>query len=188
MLNNISLFETIAVFLALLALVLIVVLYFRVSRLSRFQKKFFSGRSAADLEEIIVQQQTLIEKAGRDIKKLAQVNKVLAELQQSSIHRIGVVRFNPFGDIGGDNSFALALLDGHGNGVVISSLYGRESQRIFVKSIVAGQSKSPLTEEEKQAILQSRQVSPSSSDDGEKPEALPGVSKSVKGKTGTKHK
>jgi hypothetical protein len=55
--------------------------------------------------------------------------------------------------VGGDQSFAIALLDGDDNGLTLSSLYTREGTRIYSKSIVAGKSeKYPLTEEEKQAI------------------------------------
>jgi len=51
------------------------------------------------------------------------------------IQRVGFVRFNPFDDTGGNQSFALALLDDRGNGVVISSLHGRESTRIYGKPV-----------------------------------------------------
>ena len=58
-----------------------------------------------------------------------------------------------FGDIGGDQSFALALLDGKNSGIVISSLHTREGTRIYSKPIIKGESeKYTLTEEEKQAI------------------------------------
>lgn len=70
-----------------------------------------------------------------------------------SIHKIGLLRFNPFREIGGDQSFSLALLDDENSGAIISSLYSREGVRIYAKSIQKGQTaKYPLTEEEKHAI------------------------------------
>ena len=71
---------------------------------------------------------------------------------EGAVQRVGVIRFNPFGDTGGDQSFALALIDGRGDGVVISSLYGRSESRVFAKSLAAGESKYSLTEEEREAI------------------------------------
>ena len=69
------------------------------------------------------------------------------------IRKVGLVRYNPFSDAGGDQSFALALLDEHKNGVVISSLYGREMNRVYAKRIEEGECKKhQLTEEEKRAI------------------------------------
>jgi uncharacterized glyoxalase superfamily protein PhnB len=64
-----------------------------------------------------------------------------------------MVRFNPFNDMGGDQSFAMALLNGKNNGLVISSLYTKEGTRVFSKAIKAGKTeKHPLTEEEEEAI------------------------------------
>ena len=68
------------------------------------------------------------------------------------LQKVGLVRYNPFSDAGGDQSFALALLDGRGNGVVISSLYGREMNRVYAKRIEGGAAKYPLTDEEKEAL------------------------------------
>jgi hypothetical protein len=70
----------------------------------------------------------------------------------ASIQKVGVVRFNPFRDTGGDQSFCICLLDAQDKGLIISSLFTREGAKVFTKPIEAGQSKYPLTEEEKEAI------------------------------------
>jgi hypothetical protein len=65
------------------------------------------------------------------------------------------MRFNPFGDLGGKQSFTLALLDGHQDGMVISSLHTREGTRIYAKAIHAGTvAEGDLTEEERETIQQ----------------------------------
>ena len=69
-----------------------------------------------------------------------------------AIQRVGVVRFNPFADTGGDQSFAVALLDGDGSGVVLSALYSRGGVRVYAKPIVGGRSDYHLSNEERQAI------------------------------------
>jgi hypothetical protein len=72
-----------------------------------------------------------------------------------------VVRFNPFKDIGGDQSFALALLDGKNSGLVVSSLHTREGTRIYSKPVIKGESeKYPLTDEEKSAIKAATAIKP----------------------------
>jgi hypothetical protein len=69
------------------------------------------------------------------------------------VHKVGVVRFNPFKDLGGDQSFSIALLDGENNGVVVSSLHTREGNRVYAKPVELGKAvKHPLTEEEQEAI------------------------------------
>ncbi len=65
---------------------------------------------------------------------------------------VGLVRFNSFADVGGAQSFALALLDEDGNGVVVSSLHGRSATRLYVKPVEAGRSSQVLSKEEQEAI------------------------------------
>jgi len=72
--------------------------------------------------------------------------------EKKHVQKVGVVRFNPFKDIGGDQSFSIALLDEEDNGLVITSLYGREGNRVYAKPIEGGQSKYQLSDEEKEAI------------------------------------
>jgi hypothetical protein len=63
-----------------------------------------------------------------------------------------MVRYNPFNDTGGDQSFSLALLDLRDNGFVITSIHGREVDRIYAKQIDNGKSKHNLSAEEIEAI------------------------------------
>lgn len=75
------------------------------------------------------------------------------------IQRIGIVRFNPFADTGGTQSFTLALLDGTDNGIVVTSLYARTGNRWYVKEISNGQGKDiSLSKEEMTAIKKAKHV------------------------------
>jgi hypothetical protein len=69
---------------------------------------------------------------------------------------VGFLRFNPFRDAGGDQSFALALADQDGKGVVMSSLYGRDGTRVYGKPLAGWESPYPLTDEERSVIDQAR--------------------------------
>jgi hypothetical protein len=69
-----------------------------------------------------------------------------------------LVRFRAFQDTGGDQSFALALADGEGNGVVISTLYGRGQTRVYAKPVQGWLSPKLLGEEEEQALAEARQI------------------------------
>ena len=79
------------------------------------------------------------------------LDRVVQRLDQTG-QRVGVVRFNPFSDTGGDQSFAIALLDSEGNGIVLSSLHGRTDTRVFAKPVSAGRSRHALSDEEQEAI------------------------------------
>lgn len=75
------------------------------------------------------------------------------------IQKIGLLRFNPFKDTGGDQSFILALLDGNNTGVVISGLYSRAGTRWFAKKVTDGKGvEHELSEEEKKALKEAKIV------------------------------
>lgn len=101
---------------------------------------------AADLERI--------DRLSERVDALNALQRGLEQSGQRAIQRVAVVRFNPFTDSGGDQSFAIALLDALGNGIVLSSLHGRADTRIFAKQIRNGRSRHPLSSEEEEAIAQ----------------------------------
>jgi hypothetical protein len=89
----------------------------------------------------------------KDIARLSQsITKLEAE-GTTHLQRIGIVRFNPFSDTGGSQSFTMALLDKADNGIVMTSLYARTGNRWYIKYIKAGMGHDvELSKEEKAAI------------------------------------
>jgi hypothetical protein len=87
-----------------------------------------------------------------NFEKISQELENLKKESKFSIQKVGIVRFNPFSEVGGNQSFSLALLDANNNGIVITSLYSREGNRVYGKPIKNGQSEYPLSNEEKEAI------------------------------------
>lgn len=116
-------------------------------------RSIFKGAGSMDLEKVLLYLQGRDEMSQKEIEILKKRLGIVEEELPKDIRRIGLVRYNPFSDSGGDQSFALALLDEHKDGVVISSLYGREMNRVYAKKIEKGKAeKYPLTEEERRAI------------------------------------
>lgn len=88
-------------------------------------------------------------------KTLGQVQKYLAlrDVEEKlHIQKVGVVRFNPFKELGGDHSFSVALLDGHDTGFIITGLHTRERTRVYAKVVQEGKSVSELSKEEGKAL------------------------------------
>jgi len=86
---------------------------------------------------------------------VAEPGQELAELREAvvqSIRHVGVVRFDAFEDMGGKLSFAVALLDEEGSGVVFSSINGRSETRVYAKPIERGASRINLADEEIESI------------------------------------
>jgi hypothetical protein len=77
----------------------------------------------------------------------------LEELLGYAVQQVGLVRFNSQVDEGGNLSFSLALLDAQRSGFVITSLHGRQQNRIYAKQITSGSSETNLSEEEQNAVF-----------------------------------
>ena len=78
----------------------------------------------------------------------------------SSLQHVGVVRFNPYHDTGGDYSFAVALLDASGSGVLLTGMYHRDQCRVYAKQVRGWDSEYTLSGEEREAIEQARGENP----------------------------
>jgi hypothetical protein len=95
-------------------------------------------------------------------KKDINLNKNLKEIYREGlghIQRVALLRYNPYGDTGGNVSFSLALLDGRGTGVVITSLHTRAGTRVYTKEVVESKSDLQLSKEEIEVIKKANEQS-----------------------------
>ena len=150
----------IALVLALLALGGVVLMLARQQRLLGQYQHLMAGTSGGNLEATLQDHITEVRQATDKVAELDQLAHRLEQSTQFDLQNLGIVRFNPFRDTGGDQSFAIAIADAHGSGVVISSLHARDFTRVYAKPIEAWESAHTLTEEEELAIDQARQKRP----------------------------
>jgi hypothetical protein len=152
---------TIAVtILVVVGIVWVLDLQARLGRLQRRHEKLFAGEAEQDAGMAVALQNLadrLSETNARTERLVARAEQIDATLGHT-VQGVGFVRFRAFQDTGGDQSFALALADGEGNGVIVSALYGRGATRIYAKPIEGWLSSKPLGEEEEQALTQARQI------------------------------
>jgi len=93
----------------------------------------------------------------RRIQYLQRQGEQMESRLADTLHKRALLRYNPFEDAGGDQSFVLALLDDHNSGLIISSLHAREGTRIYLKPIEQGIAGYTLSEEEKKVLQQAVQ-------------------------------
>lgn len=148
--------QILALGLSILALVIAAYAITKVLKITKISKTFFEGKQAASLEDFIINQSKKINELGTQAGYIEEAVKDLREIQKDSVQKIGLVRYNPFADNGGNLSFSIAILDARNNGVVITSMHGREQNRIYAKPIIAGKSDFSLTAEEEKAISTSK--------------------------------
>jgi hypothetical protein len=138
--------------LSALLLLLWLWLFMRVRKVDSIRQEFYDGSTTAKLDDVIAAHDQSIRKINSKIDHIEQFVQGLATANRSNFQKIGFVRFNPFDDAGGSISFVIAILDADDSGFVISSLHGREGNRVYAKEVKKGISKSQLTEEEQEAI------------------------------------
>jgi len=120
--------------------------------LRRRLRRLIGDAEGTGFDEVLDRQLRRLDEVAGRVDALNKLHHDLENLTQRSIQKVGVVRFNPFADTGGDQSFAIALLDAEGNGLVLSSLHGRTDTRIFAKQVQSGRSRHQLSDEEQDAI------------------------------------
>ncbi|QLG69696.1 MAG: hypothetical protein CH104c_0465 [Candidatus Woesebacteria bacterium] len=97
----------------------------------------------------------LIKKEKENIKAVESLRQEVRKNSEEGLahfQKLGLIRFNPFNETGGNNSFSLALLDGKNNGWVMTGLHTRERTRLYVKPIKNLKSEYELSDEEKKAL------------------------------------
>jgi len=149
MLNNMQI--------VIVVLVLIIIwLGFLTLRLWRQQTQFQTlshGAEGKNIEEILQVLIKDVRTAQKEVRSLATRTEVVEREGKLHMQKIGLLRFNPFNDTGGDQSFILALVDAENSGVVISGLYSRSGTRWYAKRVHNGKgTEHSLSDEEKKAL------------------------------------
>lgn len=148
--------ELIVVLLILMILILVGLcsfLFFYYVKINKTINIFLEKGKVKDVKEILFSHIEKTKKLEVQFKEITDRIKLLENTSKISLQKLGVVRFNPFGDMGGNQSFAIALLDSKNNGFIISSLFTKEGSRVYAKAVLGGKSPHLLSVEEKEAIV-----------------------------------
>lgn len=134
---------------------LLILLIFNSVRFSRFKKKYYTLVGDMDNENV----ENILMDSKNELNKIRleqdDIEKDIEKLQKRfslAIQNVGLIKYNAFGDMGPELSYSVALLDEYLNGVVITSIHGREQSTSYAKPVVKGKSDYSLSVEEMQAI------------------------------------
>lgn len=139
-------------------LLMLLLLIMNLSNKSKIRKlknkyyKFMNGLSGVNLEAVL---DDCLEKVNRIINKNKEIELQINTIERNMyycVQKVGVVRYNAFDNVGSDLSFSIALLDNNDDGLVISSLYSRDSSSTYAKPVLNSKSKYALSAEEIKAI------------------------------------
>jgi len=138
----------------LILFVVVIVLVRRTGRLDARLASLTRGSDGRSLEAALDASLDKVDAVARELDEVVARQAVLEATQRRSFQRVGLVRYNPFEETGGNQSFALALLDASGDGWVLSSLHARSGTRVYAKAIRGGRTDAGLSAEETAAIGQ----------------------------------
>lgn len=124
----------------------------KVSRLMKRYEKFMKGKNAENLADALeenFQQMDRLEISHQ--KTQLRVEEALHGIT-STFHKLGIVKYDAFKEMGGNLSFALCLLDDTNTGFILNTMHGRDSSYTYIKEIIKGEAYATLGEEEKEAL------------------------------------
>jgi len=127
-------------------------LEYRYRNSTRNYRAMMSGRQGESLETVLLDYLGRVNHVAQSLQAHEDRLGSLEQMRPFQVQHFAVVRFNPFGDKGSDQSFAIAVLDDHTDGFVLSCLQSRVDVKVYAKPIRGGQSTYTLTPEEKDAI------------------------------------
>jgi hypothetical protein len=141
-----------ALVLAIVLLAAVAFLLSRVRRLERRLEALTRGDDGTSLSAVVETHLDKVYAMGREVDLLDVRAATLERESRKALQRLGIVRYNPFEDTGGNQSFVLALLDADGDGVVLTSLHTRQATRLYAKPVRGGRSDASLSTEEVEAL------------------------------------
>ncbi len=137
---------------SILSLAIAAYSYWQVKIVKAAYGVFFDRQDPKSIEQLLKQYDIEVKDNARKLDELATFSANLHKLSSKGLTRVGLVRFNPFNDKGGDQSFCLAALNRHLDGFVMSAIHSRTGARLYAKEIEQGKSKHHLSDEEMRAL------------------------------------
>jgi len=120
-------------------------------------RKLVSKAKKKDLKSVLEKILSGVEKHDKNLEKIDEQLEEMGKDAQKHLQKVGFVRFNPFSDTGGDQSFCLSILDDEDSGIILSSLHSRGQTRVYAKSVKKGKGKGfELSKEEMETIKKAK--------------------------------
>ena len=140
------------ILLSLVLLISLILINLNFKKINKKYSKFFSSSNDSNIERLVEENIDLCHEITNKNKDLESKISFIERNILQCVQKVGIVRYNAFDNVGSNLSFAIAILDGNDNGIVLNGIYSRESTTTYAKAIINGQSKFTLSAEEIQAI------------------------------------
>lgn len=149
--------EIVLIVIIIILALAIIYAYLLITKLKSQYADFLQGADGRKIEYILKEYASNVKAVDHKLDQLATFTAKLHKTAGLALTRSGFIRFNPFDDTGGDQSFCLALIDSSDSGFVISSIHARTGTRMYAKQIIKGKSSHHLSDEETKALQEALQ-------------------------------
>lgn len=119
-------------------------------------KKFMAGKDGASLEDTMKDILSSMSELNTENEAIKKEHQELVDMYAGGIRGVSLVKYNPYSDVGGSQSFAMCFLDSNGDGAVLSTLHSRDKTRVFAKKVSGFEAKVEVSAEEQESIDLSR--------------------------------
>ena len=124
----------------------------KIKRLMNRYESFMNGKDAENLGDAIEENFKQMNEIQKDYEATKQDIDETLQRMKSTFHKIGIVKYDAFKEMGGNLSFTLCLLDDMNTGFILNTMHGRDSSYTYVKEIIKGEAYATLGEEEKESL------------------------------------
>lgn len=124
----------------------------KISRLMKRYEKFMKGKNAENLADAIEENFQQMDRLEIEHQKMSLKMDETIHGITSTFHKLGIVKYDAFKEMGGNLSFALCMLDDTNTGFILNTMHGRDSSYTYIKEIIKGEAYATLGEEEKEAL------------------------------------
>ena len=153
--NSAQIYITLALMILVLILIIIIIItYTSLNKLENRYRKLMRGVNNKNLEDMVISYLDKIDEVKEENKVMKQMYEEINGKLKTCVQKTSMVRYKAFDDVGSDLSFSIALLDGNNNGVILTSIYGRNESTTYAKPIDKGISRYDLSEEENKVLEQ----------------------------------
>ncbi|NLU10415.1 MAG: DUF4446 family protein [Tepidanaerobacter acetatoxydans] len=146
------------IILSIITLIVFINVNIKLSKIVKKYKDLTRGMDGSNIEDILLHQTDYLKDLDNEVSDIKQAIAQLTQDNRQMIKKVYWKRYNAFPEMGSDLSFSLALLNEGNSGVVITSIYGRDENRVYLKPIVEGKSNYTLSPEEREIILEAIQT------------------------------
>ncbi len=144
----------ITVLLAVVIFILLIMLVMTRKKLTVMQDKYdyFTKGSEVNINQVLTRTLQELEKTQEELQQLQQKHGQLREQVKGCIQKVKMERYDAFDAMGGEMSYSILLADENNDGIILTSIYGREDNRCYAKDVKGGKSSYVLAEEEKKLL------------------------------------